>query len=66
MSNVSTPTNADALTVIELFPQDEDWSLQTMRLLAQVAVGGADLFECARTAARIGKTTHDKDRKSVV
>jgi dipeptidyl aminopeptidase/acylaminoacyl peptidase len=44
----------DELTLIELFPQNEDWSLQTMRLLAQVAVGGADLFECARTAARIG------------
>lgn len=49
----------DALSIIELFPQDEDWSLQTMRLLAQVAVGGADLFECARTAARIGDTTTD-------
>ncbi|MGH9110338.1 MAG: alpha/beta hydrolase family protein [Acidimicrobiales bacterium] len=49
----------DALSIIELFPQDEDWSLQTMRLLAQVAVGGADLFECARTAARIGTTTTD-------
>jgi dipeptidyl aminopeptidase/acylaminoacyl peptidase len=48
---------SDALTLIELFPQHEDWSLQTMRLLAQVAVGGADLFECARTAARIGETT---------
>src|SRR5690606_22240675 len=53
------PTNADALTTIELFPQDEDWSIQTMRLLAQVAVGGADLFECARTAARIGTETTD-------
>lgn len=49
----------DALTIIELFPQEEDWSLQTMRLLAQVAVGGADLFECARTAARIGDTSVD-------
>lgn len=56
----TTPsTNTDALSVIELFPQDEDWSLQTMRLLAQVATGGADLFECARTAARIGDTTTD-------
>lgn len=51
--------NQDALSIIELFPQDEDWSLQTMRLLAQVAVGGADLFECTRTAARIGNTTTD-------
>lgn len=42
------------LRLIELFPQNEDWSLQTFRLLAEVAVGGADLFECARTAARIG------------
>ncbi len=52
-------TNNDALSIIELFPQDEDWSLQTMRLLAQVATGGADLFECARTAARIGSETTD-------
>ena len=51
--------NRDALSIIELFPQDEDWSLQTMRLLAQVAVGGADLFECARTAARIGSVATD-------
>ncbi|MEH0553988.1 alpha/beta hydrolase family protein [Streptomyces sp. B21-101] len=50
----------DALSLIELFPQHEDWSLQTMRLLAQVPVGGADLFECARTAARIGDTTDDE------
>lgn len=49
----------DALSTIELFPQDEDWSIQTMRLLAQVAVGGADLFECARTAGRIGTRTTD-------
>lgn len=54
-----TQANTDALTIIELFPQDEDWSLQTMRLLAQVASGGADLFECARTAARIGTETTD-------
>ena len=47
----------DALSLIELFPQDEDWSIQTMRLLAQVSVGGADLFECSRTAARIGTET---------
>src|SRR5690348_14603920 len=52
-------TSKDALSIIELFPQDEDWSLQTMRLLAQVATGGADLFECARTAARIGSETTD-------
>lgn len=59
MSDTATAANRDALSIIELFPQDEDWSLQTMRLLAQVAVGGADLFECARTAARIGETTTD-------
>jgi dipeptidyl aminopeptidase/acylaminoacyl peptidase len=52
-----TTTQDNSLSVIELFPQDEDWSLQTMRLLAQVAVGGSDLFECARTAARIGDST---------
>ncbi|WP_409186590.1 alpha/beta hydrolase family protein [Amycolatopsis sp. VS8301801F10] len=57
--NDANAENRDALSVIELFPQNEDWSLQTMRLLAQVAVGGADLFECARTAARIGRTTTD-------
>ena len=55
----ATVSNKDALSLISLFPQDEDWSLQTMRLLAQVAVGGADLFECARTAARIGTATTD-------
>ncbi|GAB3580877.1 hypothetical protein GCM10027445_51870 [Amycolatopsis endophytica] len=59
MTNSSVTANRDALSIIELFPQDEDWSLQTMRLLAQVAVGGADLFECARTAARIGNTSTD-------
>ena len=59
MTNTAVVENSDALSIIELFPQDEDWSLQTMRLLAQVAVGGADLFECARTAARIGTTTTD-------
>lgn len=59
MTDTATGTNSDALSIIELFPQDEDWSLQTMRLLAQVAVGGADLFECARTATRIGSETTD-------
>ncbi|OBI75773.1 hypothetical protein A9X01_04480 [Mycobacterium asiaticum] len=57
----STVSNQDALSVIELFPQDEDWSIQTMRLLAQVSVGGADLFECSRTAARIGSVTTDTE-----
>src|ERR687895_31728 len=57
--NAASAGNADALSLIELFPQNEDWSLQTMRLLAQVPVGGADLFECARTAARIGDKTTD-------
>lgn len=52
-------SNQDALSLISLFPQNEDWSLQTMRLLAQIAVGGVDLFECARTAARIGTETTD-------
>lgn len=59
MTETSAVSNRDSLSIIELFPQDEDWSLQTMRLLAQVAVGGADLFECARTAARIGNETTD-------
>lgn len=59
MTETTPAVNEDALSIIELFPQDEDWSLQTMRLLAQVAVGGADLFECARTAARIGDSTTD-------
>ena len=56
---MTTQSTGDALSLIELFPQDEDWSLQTMRLLSQVAVGGADLFECARTAARIGTESTD-------
>lgn len=59
MTPSATSANLDALSTIELFPQDEDWSIQTMRLLAQVAVGGADLFECARTASRIGTETTD-------
>lgn len=58
---MTTPKNSDALALVELFPQDEDWSLQTMRLLSQVAVGGSDLFECARTAARIGTETTDDE-----
>ncbi len=57
----SAASNQDALSLVELFPQDEDWSIQTMRLLAQVAVGGADLFECSRTAARIGTDTTDDE-----
>lgn len=61
MAEVSAVSNRDVLSVIELFPQNEDWSLQTMRLLAQVAVGGADLFECARTAARIGAESTDEE-----
>lgn len=61
MTETTAPANADALSIIELFPQDEDWSLQTMRLLAQVAIGGSDLFECARTAARIGTETTDEE-----
>lgn len=59
-NHMSNQNNGDALSLIELFPQDEDWSLQTMRLLAQVAVGGADLFECARTAGRIGTESTDE------
>lgn len=58
---MSTSNTADPLSLVELFPQDEDWSLQTMRLLSQVAVGGADLFECARTAARIGTEKTDEE-----
>jgi dipeptidyl aminopeptidase/acylaminoacyl peptidase len=50
----------EALDLIQLFPQNEDWSIQTMRLLSEVAVGGADLFECARTAARIGDTDDEE------
>jgi len=42
---VSLPDH-DGLSIIELFPQDEDRSLQTMRLPAQITVG-AGLFECA-------------------
>ncbi|KIH99075.1 hypothetical protein LP52_09455 [Streptomonospora alba] len=61
MTETETTLQGDALSVIELFPQHEDWSLQTMRLLAQVAVGGSDLFECARTAARIGARTTDPE-----
>ena len=61
MTETVEVANQDALSIIELFPQDEDWSLQTMRLLAQIDVGGADLFECVRTAARIGDQTTDRE-----
>lgn len=55
----ATEENRRALANIELFPQDKDWSVQTFRLLAQVPVGRADIFECARTAARIGQESTD-------
>lgn len=39
--------------MIDLFPQHPGWSLQTIRLLAEVAYGGADLFECFAAAERV-------------
>lgn len=39
--------------MIDLFPKHPGWSLQTIRLLAEVAYGGADIFECVSAAERI-------------
>jgi dipeptidyl aminopeptidase/acylaminoacyl peptidase len=35
------------------FPTHSEWGVQTQRLVAQVAYGGADYFDCARTVERI-------------
>src|SRR5712692_9032757 len=37
-----------------LFPDQDDWSIQTLRLIAEGQFGGADINECVRTAERLG------------
>jgi dienelactone hydrolase len=39
--------------VLEPFPGHIDWAIQTQRLIAEAAYGGADVFECDRAARRI-------------
>jgi dienelactone hydrolase len=39
----------------QLFPDNEDWSIQALRLIAEGQFGGSDVNECVRTAERIGK-----------
>lgn len=46
---------------LSFFPERPDWEIQTLRLVAEAEYGGADVFECLRTAARIrarGLTEH--------
>lgn len=40
------------VTMLELF-ENPDWSIQTQRVIAEAAYGGADAFEVARTAQTI-------------
>lgn len=35
------------------FPEKPEWDVQALRVAAQAAYGGADVFECLRTARRI-------------
>lgn len=37
-----------------LFPDSDDWSIQSLRLIAEGQFGGSDINECVRTAERIG------------
>ncbi len=39
--------------MLNIFPDDPDWGIQTQRLIAEAAYGGADVFECDRVARRI-------------
>lgn len=39
--------------MLDLFPGNPAWSVQTLRLVAQAHYGGSDLNECVATAARI-------------
>jgi dipeptidyl aminopeptidase/acylaminoacyl peptidase len=39
--------------MLDIFPGEPDWAIQTERVIAQVASGGADIFECDRTAQKI-------------
>jgi dienelactone hydrolase len=39
--------------MLNIFPGHPDWAIQTERLIAEAAFGGADVFECDRTAKKI-------------
>jgi dipeptidyl aminopeptidase/acylaminoacyl peptidase len=39
--------------MLNIFPDQPDWAIQTERVIAQVPYGGADIFECDRTAKKI-------------
>jgi dipeptidyl aminopeptidase/acylaminoacyl peptidase len=39
--------------MLQVFPGQPDWAIQTERVVAQVPYGGADIFECGRTARKI-------------
>ncbi|MBS7742922.1 alpha/beta hydrolase [Chelatococcus sp. HY11] len=39
--------------MLNIFPGERDWAIQTERLIAQAAYRGSDIFECDRAAKRI-------------
>jgi dipeptidyl aminopeptidase/acylaminoacyl peptidase len=39
--------------MLNVFPGEPDWAIQTERVIAQVPYGGADIFECDRAAKKI-------------
>lgn len=39
--------------MLEIFPDKPEWAVQTQRLLAEAAYGGADVFECDAAARRV-------------
>lgn len=39
--------------MLDIFPGEPDWAIQTQRLIAEAAYGGADVFECDRAAHKI-------------
>jgi dienelactone hydrolase len=41
--------------MFKLFSDNDDWSIQALRLIAEGQFGGADINECVRTAGRIGE-----------
>ena len=49
-----------AMTHAEHFSWRPDWAIQTERVIAQVAFGGADIFECDRTSQEDQARRHGK------
>jgi dipeptidyl aminopeptidase/acylaminoacyl peptidase len=43
----------EADRMLNVFPGEPDWAIQTERVIAQVCYGGADIFECDRTSKKI-------------